>query len=72
MLEEKSFDELREAIHSLAQAIALIPEIYVPQGDKTKGLAAKIFSDLLKEVLARTSRRKEAEPGNHSDSQEAQ
>jgi hypothetical protein len=62
MLEEKSVTELREAVHALAEAIALIPEIYVPQKDKNKSIEAKIFSDLLKEVLAKTSHHKEASP----------
>jgi hypothetical protein len=55
MFDEKSVAELREAVHALAQAIELIPEIYIPQGDKTKSIAAKIFSDLIKEALAKTS-----------------
>ncbi len=55
MLEEQSVVELREAVHALAQAIELIPEMYVLQGEKTKGIEAQIFSDLIKEVLAKTS-----------------
>ncbi len=55
MLNEKSIAELREAVHALAHAIALIPEMYVLQGEKANGIEAQIFSDLIKEVLAKTS-----------------
>jgi outer membrane protein TolC len=55
MPEEKSVAELRQAIHALAQAIGLLPEIFIPQQAKTKGLEAQILSDLIKEVLAKTS-----------------
>ena len=55
MLEERSVVELREAVHALARAIELIPEMYVSQGDKTNGIEAQIFSDLIKEVLTKTS-----------------
>jgi hypothetical protein len=56
MLEDKSVAELREAIHALAQAIALIPEIYVPQDGKAKRLEGQIFSELIKEALVKSSR----------------
>jgi hypothetical protein len=57
MLEEKSVVELRGAVHALARAIELIPEMYVSQGGKTKGIEAQIFCDLIKEVFAKTSPR---------------
>ena len=44
---------LREAIHALAQALKLIPEIYVPQGGH--GLESQRFTDLVEEVLGKTS-----------------
>ena len=47
--------ELREAIHALARAIKLIPEIYIAQKDKTKCLEAQVFFDLIEEVLGKTS-----------------
>ncbi len=46
---------LREAIHALAQALELIPEIYIPQGGKAHGLESQIFIDRVKEVLGKTS-----------------
>jgi hypothetical protein len=46
---------LREAIHALAQALKLIPEIYVPQEGKGHGLESQIFTDLVEEVLGKTS-----------------
>ncbi len=55
MLNEKSVVDLREAVHALAHAIELIPEMYVTQREKTNGIEAQIFSDLIKEVLAKTS-----------------
>jgi hypothetical protein len=48
--------EVREAIHALAQALELIPQIYVPQEGKAHGLEAGIFSDLVKEALSKTSK----------------
>ncbi len=55
MLNEKLVVELREAVHALAHAIELIPDMYVLQGEKMSGIEAQIFSDLIKEVLAKTS-----------------
>ena len=55
MSEEKAVSGLREAIHALAQAIELIPDLYVPQDGKGKGLEARMFSELVKEALAKTS-----------------
>lgn len=55
MPEEKSVSGLREAIHALAQAIELIPDLYVSQDGKSKGLEARMFSELVKEALAKTS-----------------
>jgi hypothetical protein len=46
---------LREAIHALAKALELIPEIYVTQEGKAHGLESQIFSDLVKKALAKTS-----------------
>jgi len=48
--------ELREAIHALAQALELIPQVYVPQEGKAHGIEAEIFSDLVKEALGKTSK----------------
>ena len=53
---QTEFAEVREAIHALAQALELIPQIYVPQEGKTHGLEAGIFSDLVKEALSKTSK----------------
>jgi hypothetical protein len=50
--------ELREAIYALARAIKLLPEIYVAQRDKAKCLEAQVFSDLVKEVLSKTTHEK--------------
>jgi hypothetical protein len=47
--------ELREAIHALARAIKLIPQIYTARRDKTNCLEAQVFSDLVEEVLSKTS-----------------
>ncbi|MGE5305474.1 MAG: hypothetical protein ACM3TN_19365 [Alphaproteobacteria bacterium] len=47
--------ELREAIHALARVIRLIPEIYVARKDKAECLAAQVSSDLIEEVLSKTS-----------------
>ena len=55
MLHEKLVVELREAVHALAHAIEMIPNMYVLQGEKTNGIEAQVFSDLIKEVLAKTS-----------------
>ena len=62
MPDEKSVTELREAVHALAESIALIPEIYVSQADKNNSIEAKIFSDLIKEVFAKTSYHKKESP----------
>jgi hypothetical protein len=53
---QSEYTELREAIHALAQALELIPQIYVPQEGKAHGLEAEIFSDLVKEALAKTAK----------------
>jgi len=37
---QSEFAEVREAIHALAQALELIPQIYVPQEGKAHGLEA--------------------------------
>ena len=50
MVEVKSeVTVLREPIHTLAQALELIPEIYIPQGGKAHALESQIFSDRVKE-----------------------
>jgi hypothetical protein len=36
----------------------LVPEIYVAQRDKAKCLEAQVFSDLVKEVLSKTTHEK--------------
>ena len=53
---QSEFAEVREAIHALAQALELIPQIYLPHKGKAHGLEAGIFSDLVKEALSKTSK----------------
>jgi hypothetical protein len=48
--------EIREAVHALAQALELIPQIYVPQAGKAHSLEAGIFSDLVREALSKSSK----------------
>ena len=45
---------LREAVHALAQASELMPQIYVLQESKYHDLESQRFSDLVKEALSKT------------------
>ena len=43
---QSEFAEVREAIHALAQALELIPQIYLPHEGKAHGLELEYFPTL--------------------------